>query len=778
MPAPATVDEFLDLVRKSGVLETKRLDPHITKLRSTGTFPKEPGKLAGVLVRDGLLTQFQAEQLMMGKWRRFTIGKYKVLERLGSGGMGSVYLCEHKLMRRRVAVKVLPTAKAKDPSSLERFYREARAVAALDHPNIVHAYDIDQDEELHFLVMEFVDGASLQEIVKRSGRLNPLRAAHYMYQAALGLDHAQTKGIVHRDVKPGNLLVDRQGVLKILDMGLARFFNDEEDDLTKKFEENVLGTADYLAPEQAIDSHEADTRADIYSLGATFYFTLTGRTPFGEGTVAQILILHQTRKPEPISSLRSDVPPGFVAILEKMMAKQPEDRYQTPHELSEVLVPWVQKPIGPPTLEEMPRLSPAAVGQSRGDSSQVSPAVRSGGASSSKKNWHITPTPATSRNETPSPKPAATPPSAPPRPPSSSPPRPVIPSRAPSAKSPPPSKPAPPPKQETQAELRNGLPPAPLQPTVNVQEEEAAFWSGFNDQGGTATDFNKNTEAPIPTRPLSIPLSQSFKPLWIGIGIIALLVAVVIVVLVMVFDWGAEPAVETPALKVSQTEPNSYRSITSALRAAKPGDTIELWDEYIEENVIVDPQNSMITQVTLKAAQGKHVIWTFRKGRETRPLLQMTNAQGFKLKGERIVFDGQGQCPKLLLVSYSCSGLSLKDFGVKGFTEYAVGFFNCQGEEKPVLVEGMKVVGEEPKAETIFYFKANPDHRPPFNDLITIEDLDSGLMSRQKAFKRADNWATGNNVQLPAGFEWAPDKIPEIPKNNKKRGKNNKKKNQ
>src|SRR6516162_6417592 len=182
MAAPANVNEFLDLVRKSGVMEDKRLDAYVQKARAAGTLPSEPPKLAGLFVHDGLLTHFQAEQIMLGKWRRFTLGKYKVLERLGSGGMGSVFLCEHKLMRRRVAVKVLPTAKANDPSSLERFYREARAVAALDHPNIVRAYDIDQDEKLHFLVMEYVDGSSLQEVVKRAGPLDPIRAAHYIAQ--------------------------------------------------------------------------------------------------------------------------------------------------------------------------------------------------------------------------------------------------------------------------------------------------------------------------------------------------------------------------------------------------------------------------------------------------------------------------------------------------------------------------------------------------------------------------------------------------------------------
>src|SRR5438045_2689896 len=323
MPAPSSIDEFLELVRKSGVLEEKRLTAYLEKLRARGISPPDPAKLSGYMVADGVITNFQAEQFLAGKWRRFTIGKYKGLELLGSGGMGSVYLCEHKLMRRRVAVKVLPTAKAAEPSSLERFYREARAVAALDHPNIVHAYDIDQDDNLHFLVMEYVDGANLQDMVNKSVTMAVNRASHYIRQAALGLENAHEAGLVHRDIKPGNILVDRAGVVKILDMGLARFFHDEEDVLTKKFDDNVLGTADYLAPEQALDSHDVDIRADIYSLGATFYFCLTGRTPFHEGSVAQKLIWHQTRQPKPIRSLRPDVPEELVAIVDKMMAKDP-----------------------------------------------------------------------------------------------------------------------------------------------------------------------------------------------------------------------------------------------------------------------------------------------------------------------------------------------------------------------------------------------------------------------------------------------------------------------
>ena len=290
MATPEDGKEFIDLVRKSDVADSKRLDGYLQQLRTP--LPTEPPRLAGQLVEAGLLTAYQAEQILQGKWKRFSIGKYRILDQLGKGGMASVFLCEHKIMRRRVAVKVLPSARANDPTALERFYREARAVAALDHPNIVHAYDIDQDESLHFLVMEYVEGDNLQDIVRQQGPLNVAQACHYIRQTAQGLDHAHQRGMVHRDIKPSNILVDRKGLVRILDMGLARFFRNDEQTLTKNFDENVLGSVDYLAPEQAEDSHDVDIRADIYSLGATFYFLLTGRTMFGEGTVPQKLMWH------------------------------------------------------------------------------------------------------------------------------------------------------------------------------------------------------------------------------------------------------------------------------------------------------------------------------------------------------------------------------------------------------------------------------------------------------------------------------------------------------
>lgn len=360
MPTPTTTEEFLDLLRKSGVVEENRLTAWLDKARGEGLYPAEPQKLAETMLRQGLLTDFQAEQLLQGKWRRFSIGKYKVLERLGAGGMGSVFLCEHKLMRRRVAVKVLPTGPAQDASALERFQREAQVIASLDHPNIVRAYDIDQDEDLHYLVMEYVDGASLQDLIRRAGPLSPVRAAHYIRQAAIGLQHAhETKNIVHRDIKPGNVLVDRLGTVKILDMGLARFFHDDKDNITQKYDESVLGTADYLAPEQALDSHAVDIRADIYSLGATMYYCLTGKTPFPDGSVAQKLIWQQTRQPKSVTSFRSDVPAELLAVMDKMMAKDPAQRYQRPDEVAAALDPFTATPIEPPPEAEMPYLSPA-----------------------------------------------------------------------------------------------------------------------------------------------------------------------------------------------------------------------------------------------------------------------------------------------------------------------------------------------------------------------------------------------------------------------------------
>ncbi len=362
MPAPQTVADFVELTRKSGVVDASSLDTVVDHSRTGPHSPADPKQLAGHLVRHGLLTIFQAEQLLRGRWRGFNIGKYQILERLGFGGMGIVYLAEHKALRRRVAVKVLPVSLAESRWFLDRFYKEAQAVAALNHPNIVCAHDIDQDGKLHFLVMEYVDGSNLQEIVGKHGPMSVLRAAHYIRQAALGLQHSHERGLVHRDIKPGNLLLDRHGVVKVLDMGLAHFFLETARSGAGKSEsKRILGTEDYLAPEQIVNSDEADIRADIYSLGATFYFLLTGQPPFHETSMAyHKLIHHLGRKPKPIRSLRPDAPEAITQIVEKMMAKNPWDRYRTPLAVVQALTEHTRTPIPPPPEEEMPKLCPAA----------------------------------------------------------------------------------------------------------------------------------------------------------------------------------------------------------------------------------------------------------------------------------------------------------------------------------------------------------------------------------------------------------------------------------
>ncbi|HEV3416161.1 MAG TPA: serine/threonine-protein kinase, partial [Pirellulales bacterium] len=221
------------------------------------------------------------------------------------------------------------------------FDQEAMAAARLNHPNIVQAYDIGLHKRYHYIVMEYVEGRDLQDVVKDDGPLDYDLAANYIRQASEGLAYAHQSGLIHRDIKPANLLVDGRGVVKLLDLGLARFVDDKNPSLTIAHDENVLGTADYLPPEQAVDSHRVDSRSDIYSLGCTLYYLLTGHPPFPTGTLPQRIHAHQTKSPASIYVDRRDAPQALVDVCNRMMAKSPEARFQTAKEVADALAAWL-----------------------------------------------------------------------------------------------------------------------------------------------------------------------------------------------------------------------------------------------------------------------------------------------------------------------------------------------------------------------------------------------------------------------------------------------------
>ncbi len=339
MTTQVNSQRFLEMVAKSRLVAPEALAKFTRQLHETygETLPEDAAPIAAAAVKAGLLTQWHTEKLLTGKYKGFFLGKYKLLGHIGTGGMSSVYLAEHIRMQDKRAIKVLPRTRVKDATYLARFQLEAKAIASLSHPNIVLAYDIDNEGDVHYIVMEYVEGVDLQVLVRRDGPLPPGEAALLLAQAADGLHHAHQRGVIHRDVKPANLLLDLEGRVRLLDMGLALVSAQEEESLTVVHNENVLGTADYLAPEQALNSHTVDHRADIYGLGCTLYFLLTGRPPFPEGSLAQRIAKHQNEMPTSIRKIRSDCPGELEGICVKMMQKDPQYRYQSAADVAEVL---------------------------------------------------------------------------------------------------------------------------------------------------------------------------------------------------------------------------------------------------------------------------------------------------------------------------------------------------------------------------------------------------------------------------------------------------------
>lgn len=266
------------------------------------------------------------------------LGKYEIIKHIASGGMGSVYKAVDSKLGRQVAIKVLFANLAANPMMVERFHREAKAAAKLAHENIVTLIDDGEIDGTHYLVMEFVEGVDLYNYIAKKRRLDPEEARKILLQAAKALDHAHHQGVVHRDIKPSNFLLTKKDgklLVKLADMGLARRVDENEFRVTK--DGTTVGTIDYISPEQAHDANKADIRSDIYSLGCTFYHMLSGDPPFPKGSLPERLMAHLKIEPPDICKLNPGVPRTFAFILQKMLAKKPKDRFQTPRELVKVL---------------------------------------------------------------------------------------------------------------------------------------------------------------------------------------------------------------------------------------------------------------------------------------------------------------------------------------------------------------------------------------------------------------------------------------------------------
>ena len=373
---PRTLDEFGHVVVSLGLISANKLEKCLAKLPPHER-PTDAETLARQLVADGLLAKHQAACIYQGKWQKLVLGEYTLLARIGGGGMGDVYKAWHRRMGVVRAIKVIKRELVDSPDAARRFHREVVAAAQLSHPHIVMAHDASQDQGRHYLVMEYVAGPDLSGLVKQRGPLPVHLAIDFIIQAARGMAYAHSKGTIHRDIKPGNLLLDSDGSVKVSDLGLARLDPeksavDEEAHLTTS-EGKIMGTVDFMAPEQAEDTHSADHRADIYSMGCTLYRLLTGKSPYGKGATIQRMMAHRTA---PIPKIRDElprVPQRVDDVFARMVAKRPEDRPQSMEEVIGLLeacastadVPISAKPPAPcsaaperppgaETLEESP----------------------------------------------------------------------------------------------------------------------------------------------------------------------------------------------------------------------------------------------------------------------------------------------------------------------------------------------------------------------------------------------------------------------------------------
>ena len=340
------LDQFVANLKKSGLVNAAAIDRGVA-LVDDRSASDAAVRLARILIKQGTLTTYQARKVLAGATKGFFLGDYRILRSLGEGGMGKVYLAANQKDGLRVAIKVLPPSKAADGGqALLRFRREMELSRRVRHPNLARTIDVGRAGAVHFMVLEYVPGESLYQLVKhpRGGPLRVPDAARYFLKVIDGLEAAHDGGLIHRDVKPSNLMVTPEGDARVLDLGLARAMDsDEEKPLTRH--NVVIGTLDYASPEQLGNASGADRRSDLYSLGCTIYFALAGHAPFEGGDVVNKIFKQRMDDPDPLEQVARGVPSAFAAIVRKLMAKDPADRYQDCGELRGDLTRWADPAI-------------------------------------------------------------------------------------------------------------------------------------------------------------------------------------------------------------------------------------------------------------------------------------------------------------------------------------------------------------------------------------------------------------------------------------------------